>query len=752
MFLLFFYHKPLFHPNNSLFSNTGDGIKNYFTYAAHIKNNQSATNFEGFNYPYGENFLYTDCHPILVSVLKPLARVFPGIANYSIGLLNLLILLSFVLSVHVLFLLLRAFGVSHFLAAIGALGIVILSPQVFRIQGHLALSYSFCIPLSILLVVRYLRSNNSLKWLGFIFLFHTALLFVHAYLGIISLSIVLAFGVIHLLLNNFPKVKNLRNDVQLLLVSAASIAVYLFLNMLTDSHTNRTNNPYGFFEYYADFDTLLLPNQGPLHDFLIPLFPSFSQTWEGWAYLGIGILVLLPFLGFHFLKTIRNKETSILNTLLFSASIILLFSFGFPFRFFWEEGLEYFPALKQFRAIGRFAWVFYFVIAIYAIVFIDQKAQRIKKPWLQKLVLALLPLLMILEGIPYHQTLSSQITQSANYFEEGQKPEVITYLQSNIKSSDFQAIIPLPFYNIGSENYEKEATGENYLHSMLLSYHTNLPLVSSYLSRISLQESVNIMQLFAPSFYEKTIQKAIPTEKDFLIYYNKNEKLNRHESALLAKATLISEDNKSSYYRLSYQNLFENTANQEWAQFAANSSLTKLGQFWCNDSTPTFHFNSFDLQLNENTFQGEGALTFNKQEQNLIQHFNSALSPNKTYAASIWVARLSENYGQDDLNHLQFTVKEWDVNDKLLQQKSVEVMSSFVHYEDWTLVELEFSPKYINNKVEFSLNGNSPTPKMGIADDFLVREVETNLYQKLPTEKGNPLVLFKNNHRIKSSK
>ncbi|MFT4757242.1 MAG: hypothetical protein ACI91R_001895, partial [Vicingaceae bacterium] len=57
-FVLCFYSDAFFSPNSYLFSNSNDGIKNYYTYAYHIKNNKSVTNFEGLNYPYGESFLY----------------------------------------------------------------------------------------------------------------------------------------------------------------------------------------------------------------------------------------------------------------------------------------------------------------------------------------------------------------------------------------------------------------------------------------------------------------------------------------------------------------------------------------------------------------------------------------------------------------------------------------------------------------------------------------------------------------------
>lgn len=162
-FMLCFYGKVMFNPNGYLFSGDGDGIKNYFTYAYHIKNNKSLSNFEGFNYPYGENFLYTDGHPILISILKPLHSIFPGIENYSIGILNSLMIISLLISALVLFQLLRELKINAFLAMLGAWAILLLAPQVFRLEGHFALSYSFVIPLCFFVVAEIYRKRTFNK-------------------------------------------------------------------------------------------------------------------------------------------------------------------------------------------------------------------------------------------------------------------------------------------------------------------------------------------------------------------------------------------------------------------------------------------------------------------------------------------------------------------------------------------------------------------------------------------------------------
>jgi hypothetical protein len=97
-----FYHKVLLHPNQYMFSNSGDGMKNYYTYAYHIKNDASYVNFNGMNYPYGENYLYTDCHPVLANALMVLGNIFPSTKLYNIGIINFLMIISIFLTLIIL--------------------------------------------------------------------------------------------------------------------------------------------------------------------------------------------------------------------------------------------------------------------------------------------------------------------------------------------------------------------------------------------------------------------------------------------------------------------------------------------------------------------------------------------------------------------------------------------------------------------------------------------------------------------------
>jgi hypothetical protein len=50
--VVFFYHKIILAPNDVIFSEHRDGIKNYYTFYYHIVHDASYINFAGMNYPY----------------------------------------------------------------------------------------------------------------------------------------------------------------------------------------------------------------------------------------------------------------------------------------------------------------------------------------------------------------------------------------------------------------------------------------------------------------------------------------------------------------------------------------------------------------------------------------------------------------------------------------------------------------------------------------------------------------------------
>ncbi|MBK6776979.1 MAG: hypothetical protein IPG74_14470 [Flavobacteriales bacterium] len=88
------YGAVLKAPGDHLFSDHGDGLKNYFGFAWHARYDTTASVFAGMNHPYGEHIGYPDAQPIFTNTWRVLLDVMPEWHVDSVAVVNLLMLLS----------------------------------------------------------------------------------------------------------------------------------------------------------------------------------------------------------------------------------------------------------------------------------------------------------------------------------------------------------------------------------------------------------------------------------------------------------------------------------------------------------------------------------------------------------------------------------------------------------------------------------------------------------------------------------
>ena len=410
--------------------------------------------------------------------------------------------------------------------------------------GHFAMSYSAAIPLSWLLL---LKTQVAIrKNFYFILLFLNLLfwLFIHAYLGLIILFFLLSLVSINFLRDKAKRSKLIVYVKQFSVLVIPIILFYMF-TASTDTHTGRTTNPSGFFLYNAEFDDIFLPHHPPIR----PVLDSFTggvidQEWEAWSYVGFSTTLLFAtFLIWGIIQLIKWKKSvslqgyfqnSMLNNALIAASIVLLFAMAIPFKQI--SGLiDLLPVVKQFRATGRFTWPFYFVALVFSASVFQELYIRLigqKKSVFAVVLIVSIGLLNMLEGLSYHIDTSLQIIQSNNGFNKETLSPSFKQAINKINPKDYQAIIALPFYYQGSESYSRPRNQETMLTSICFSYHSGIPLVNANLTRTSIQESKNIVQLVSPDFYRKEIEKDIKSDKPFLIIRTRDQ-ITEYETELL---------------------------------------------------------------------------------------------------------------------------------------------------------------------------------------------------------------------------
>ncbi len=760
LFLLIFYNKVIYSPNSYMFDKDGDGMVNLYNFTNHINNDQSYLSFDGMNYPYSDNIFFIDCIPVLSNTYKAASNFFPILKDYPIGFLNLLMIFSILISAVTIYLIFIEIKTPIIPSIIGSLGIAVLaSPTLLWVYGHYALSLSFCFPLCLLFTIKFFNSPKKLKWSIIICLNTIFWFFSHGYLGLLcflfSLSTIFLYTVINFK-SSFYKLETYKYFATQVIIP---ISIYLVIIWITDSHPLRNNSPGGFFLNTASIESVFAPNSNPSKSVYELAFNLDNQKDQPWSRIGnyIGTtsnLAILAFILLSLILLITKKIKSIINYIpknfiyfILSGIILLLFSMAYPFKLNLEFILEYISKLRQFRSLGRFAWAFYFIITISSVFFLSK---LLWKSPLKKTILLIIIGLLTFEGIAHHKNLSRRITMNYNVFNNEYIP--LTYkngLNSKIDTEKYQAILPLPFFYIGSAQhgrYNYESIREA---CMIFTHYYKLPMVGGMLSRTAIEEAQNSMQLLAPNFYQKKIEKSFPNKKPFLIIHRKS-KLNQYENEILYKSTVLYSNNLyelrkipfDSLFYFNYANFFNDFENKK-------NSLHYKDGFFKEDSLSFFLHVNFDNHESSYTYKGNGAYIANRKDTNIVYNFDANnIIPEKNYTLSFWY----KIDGIEQTNIVFNVIDNNSLNKKPINSIPGEPMETEIIDGDWALTEINFKLKSKANELMLVSNGTGYEDSKIFVDEILIKETDDNIYKIISQTDSVTDALFMNNHYITRKK
>lgn len=562
-YTIFLWHQ-FGHLNTLLSSITLDSIKNYYTFVYHAAADKSALKFGGMNYPFGEHVVYTDCQPLISTLLSYL----PFSTDSLIGILHFLLYGSFVVAPLFLYAVLRKLNLARTNAFLSALAIALLSPQFLKINaGHHALAYGCLIPWSLLLIIKQQQEQKKTTSLK-LSIFNTAVFFIHPYLGFcLSLFSLIALGFYAV---REPELfRRLSYYLQVFFSSIFPIVFFKLFMKLSDEHENRPQEPFGLDVMVENTGSLLSPEFGPFKDFLSSIFPERSQHFEGHSYLGffvillsLACLLLLPF----YLRRIRMPKG--LLSILVSSLVLLGISFGYHHKLLQSMGINS-PSVNQFRAVCRFAWVFYFVLPLTLVILLDRLLPLLFKVEKNKsLVIRLMLVLFLTSNFVEAGALinlnSAAFWKFRNFFNSDLLTKEEKEILEFIKKDSSQAILPLPLFHGGSEMYDRLGSSNSMAPAMLYSYHARLPIIGIMASRGSRTETEATISLLNP--YQKTqaIKKKLSKQNVFVI--QTKDPLLPDEVRLTKKLKYFNESDSLKFALISPKNIFQ-------AEISENSTL-----------------------------------------------------------------------------------------------------------------------------------------------------------------------------------
>ncbi len=754
--LFFYYGKIILSPNSYLSSDTGDGIMINTCVAGHVKNDTDYTNFRNMNYPYGQMHIFTGGQTLFAQAIKFFATFNPWFVTNSIGIINLMMLLSYVGCSFFLCLILQKFRLPALFVILGSVGITLLSPQVFRMQGHPELCYAVFFPLSWWLFIKFFESKKKILYSFWMIANSIFWFFVCPYYVMLSEVFYIAcYGVILVQRKKYFSIHPSRIVAAVLQIALPLILTRMYI-FFADTHEYRPQHPWGFSEYYAKMNSVFAAVRPPLEDFFQKIFQIEDRHWEGWAYIGFSSVIIALYSVFRMLRYMwRKKFSSILNPVLplplqisICASIpVLIFSMCLPFRLMPELFFENLGFLEQFRSLGRFAWIFYYVFTVYS-VYIGYLLYRKLKMKKQNILASgwciFLFSFFFIESYSYHKPNAESILRTKNPFSLKFLPEdyneIIVHI--NKVKENYQCLVPLPFYHIGTDNFGKSYTELCIKSSMVISHWTNVPLLASCTARSPIYEAKKIMQFFSPPFFNKEIEKDLPNKKPFLVLFTK-ENLDPQEQYYFSRSRKIFENGVFVLSDLPYDSVFKSTASDELIHFnQIKNELKEKDGFLMEDTSQLLLYKSFDSLSREHVYRGKGALKGIKCEYNLLaKEIQLHLNPEKEYIFSYWFYNKEETSNQTD-----GIIEENNPNGNKEWNGFMHPIESMVIDGDWSLVEKKFRPKYKDGIISVFFKGDPYSKQELFADEFMVREAGSDLFKIVSfDEQRNVTRLLKNN-------
>ncbi len=505
-------------PTGTFYYNGADAWKNIYTVAYHVVYDETPWLTRAYNYPDGEHIAFADAQPLLANGLRLL-----GVSSVetSVAAVQLAPLVGVWIGAILLAWLFVRLRLPLLLAALAALGIALLSPQVTRVTGHFGLSYVFVLPALLHPLLSWARRPG---WAPVGTL--VVLLFLAGQLHLYNLAIGLALcslslGWYALLYQREPAKLGL-TLAQLAVLVGGSFGATKWVLALVRADLDRPGAPYGLAGFNTTWEGLIvdksLPWWGWAQEYLFKV--GSTGSFEGRGYLGIVAGLFLLYLLFGaplrapYGKTILAPEPHpgdrrfLLPTLL-AGLVCGLLALGFPFsidRFAWVA--DYIGVVRQFRTIGRFVWVTYYTLEVAAIVYLYALFWR-KPKWAWVPYVA--ALVIVWEGTRHLATVEAYPDTNPYGNDYRAWDEAIG------DPTRYQAVLPLPYQHIGSENMNAELGGAGQFMNSQLSLRTGLPNMSVMMSRQGLTESLARLPVGYPWGTVPPVFESLPNEKPILL-------------------------------------------------------------------------------------------------------------------------------------------------------------------------------------------------------------------------------------------
>jgi len=697
----------LISPNDYMYTFGGDGLTIYYDMIYHVLYG-NGTHFTGMNYPYGELIFMTDAQGALTQILQWINSNVFNISEHIVGIVNFLNAFSIIIGSLIVYVVLRKLDVKVWLAVVFSSLIILLSPQIFRLISHFGLAYLFVIPLCYLWVIQK-QENQNIEWKDLlIFVLIVFMTFNNPYCGFIMASIVSLSGFYLWIKYRFDKWY-----VYVALVGLLPLMIVFSYLKIFDKVSDRLKIQWGYFDLMTLPEGIIRPHNSHM-DSLLQLIGSTGSSLDFENKLNLGIVTLCVLL-FYSLGAVFKifrvhfcNFKELLSPIFFSSFVLLAYATGVFFMPFDQDFIEdKLSFMLMFKAIGRLSWPFYFSMSILAVLYINQMSEKLNK-WVFIIFVLLMATVWKWEINTY---VFPEFTNKkhANFLGTEQKVKVDNILKEySINVDDYQGILSIPKIMTWTDNFISEVNWSAQYNSMNISRTTGLPIINAMLSRMSIGQTAEKVELYAHPLIQKSFVEKLDPKKDILIVLGHGfPSLSSGESFLVNIAdTLYHEDSGFTLLKLAINSINNNDFYKDALKTIQETTEANVSHFYQGYNDEKSYINYF----------GEGSHKVTKG-RHVIFFDTLALPLHDTYTMSVWTRIDNKKYGMG-----WFTCEVKDNLGHTIFKETPDTRRSNDVHGSWIRTEMIFPVKEnCTIKVEFDTNREI------IIDELLIRPSNTDI-------------------------
>lgn len=742
--LFVFYGFMLKAPNSTYFTKSGDGLKSTYGSVYHLNYDTTYLRTSYMNYPFGESVFFTGGQPAIINGFKLLKSVGIDFSDHILGILNIWMLLSIVFGALILYLICRELKLPVLYSIAVSTIIAFLSPQLDRFGGHFNLAYVFFIPLIIYLFLLFHKKRSIIVSI-LIGLLALLALCTHAYFFGFFAFVSLVFWGFTIITDKKSSGKISFVIFNILIQFILPFVIFQILVWSSTDVGDRTSYPWGFFSFLSYIHGIFLPINKSYGSFIKIKMPP----WESIAYVGFVASVGFFTLFIHSVKNIRKKITNksifqvtdntFLNILFWASMVGLVFSFGVPFSTGLKKLFNYMGPLKQFRAPARFSWLFYYSINLIVFYLIWQYHRK-KKSLVTKLLIVVVLAWGTYDAYLNVKPKKKYLNNKINGLADRENKTELNQWYNQVNFDDYQAIIPLPYFHIGSENYWVGNGSPIVEDAFIVSMKTGLPLTSVMMGRTSMKQTVMNMRLMMEPYNKYDIIEHWPNDKPFLVLFAKEGLLTFPESVIKNTSRFlvsnehleIREIEKSDFEKL----LFDHK--KQIKNEIIESELFIHDKFLSSDSVVNFIFKGFGNNSPEKPALEGNVYSGNIKESNVLfeKQLNN-VDTSQLYTLSFWTKNMDKDlYPRSKLTVSLINAKGENYHKVKYQLKDV---IKVIDINGWGLLELNIDIQEPTDILKVSIKNNLMTKGKLVVDELLLKPKDLNIYANL----GH--IIYKNN-------